>query len=173
MMIITWLAYPVTMNNFGLFDSEDNNCNVKCFYEDEKCTENGNVIYSSDDKLYINDTIIAELNEFFSILDDINGIYVATTNTIFSLYDETLKPVMTFDERIHDITCVDGEFHVALKKNIMNGYKFTHIRVTQNKEISTVDTAILNLRKENLPEGDLSDPLVIKNTGNVLVKGSY
>jgi len=171
-MIVTWMAFPVTMNNFGIFDSDNSN-SVKFFYEDEKCTENGNVIYSSDDKLYINDRIIAELNEFFSILDDINGIYIATTNTIFSLYEDTLNPVMTFNERIHDITFADGEFHVALKKNIMNGYKFTHIKITQNKEVSTVDTAILNLRKENLPEGDINDPLVIRNTGSILVKGSY
>jgi RNase P/RNase MRP subunit p29 len=171
-MTLTWLIYPVTMNDSGRFIPDEKNTGIRCFYESEQFINKGNVICASGDKLYLNGSVIAELKNFFSILTDQKDVYVVTDRTIFRLAGEELRPVLTFNELINDLTYVNGEFHVSLKKDIMNGYKFSHMKISGDKNISTIDTTIVDLKKENLPEGDIKDPIVFKNSGRVLVKGN-
>jgi len=173
LVTITWIVYPLTMNDFGQFEQNDKNSDVSCIYEDEQFNYSGDVITVTEGKLYFNGMIIADLPDFLSILADTRRVFVVTNRTIFSLTGEVLRPLMTFNELINDLAYFNGEFHVSLKKTIMNGYKFTHIKISSNNDISTVDTAILDLKKKNLPDDDLINPLVLKNSGRVLVKGSY
>ncbi len=167
LLVTTWCIYPVTMNDLGQFISDETNKNVRCFYEGEECTYKGQVIYSADNKLYIDGSTVAQFQDFLSIVAGIDEIYVVTRKTVFSLTDSTIKPVLTFNESIQDMTCINGEFHVSLKKMIMNGYKFTHIKFTDSRDISTVDTTIVDLKSENFSEEKLN------KSGPMFVKGSH
>ena len=167
-----WQAYSATMNNFGLFKSNENSNGILCFYENEQYIDNGNVIYSADNNLFINGKKIAELQDFFRILTDTNDIFIVTRRTIFKLSDNSLEPVITFNEMINDLTYENGKFHVALRKNTYNGYKFTHVKLDSDNYISTVDTAVLNLKKLKMSE-DMSDPYVYKNSAYRTDKDSY
>ncbi|MDD3044091.1 MAG: hypothetical protein PHF33_01360 [Candidatus Delongbacteria bacterium] len=173
LITLTWLSYSVTMNDFGQFEQNDKNSEVSCVYENEQFNYSGDVITVTEGKLYFNGMIIADLPDFLSILADTRRVFVVTNRTIFSLTGEVLRPLLTFNELINDLAYLNGEFHVSLKKTIMNGYKFTHIKITSNNDISTVDTAILDLKKKNLPDDEQINPLVLKSPGRILVKGSY
>jgi len=161
------------MNDFGQFEQNDKNPEVSCVYENEQFNYSGDVITVTEGKLYFNGMIIADLPDFMSILADTRRVFVVTNRTIFSLTGEVLRPLLTFNELINDLAYLNGEIHVSLKKTIMNGYKFTHIKISSDNDISTVDTAILDLKKKNLPDDEQINPLVLKNAGRVLVKGSY
>ncbi|MDA3887083.1 MAG: hypothetical protein PF638_15965 [Candidatus Delongbacteria bacterium] len=148
--ILTAIVFPVTMNDYGNFISDENSEYIQFFGEGEKIKINDNKIYAIENKFYVNDKTTAELKDFFTIITSQDGIFVITRKTIFSFSGDELKPVISFNDKINDITYIKGNFHVSLKNKIYNGYKFTHNIVSENVKVSRVGYTILDLKKNHI-----------------------
>jgi hypothetical protein len=161
------------MNDLGFMRPSKENTTVKYFYENDRYLINGNEIYSADSKLFLNGRKIADLKDFFRIIADSEDIYIVTRKTIFKLNDDKLISVMTFNETINDLIYENGKFHVSLRKNIMNGFKFTYMTVSSNKRIRKIDTAVLNLKNTKYQDYLKNGNLVYKDSENSTSKENY
>jgi hypothetical protein len=149
-LILTSIAFPVTMNDHGNFISDENSDHIQFFGKDKIIKIDDKKIYATENKFYINDKTTAELKNFFTIISSQDGIFIITRKTIFSFSGDELKPVISFNDKINDITYINGDFHVSLKNKIYNGYKFTHNIVSENVKVSRVGYTILNLKKNHI-----------------------
>lgn len=172
-LTLTWSVFSVSMNDLGFFRPSKENTSVKYFYENDRYLINGNEIYSDENRLFLNGREIAELKNFFRIVADTDDIYVITRKTIFRLTDEKLESVMTFNETINDLVFEEGKFHVSLRKDIMNGFKFTHMTVSSDRRIRKIDTAVLNLKNTKYQEYLKNGNLVYKDSENTTSKDNY
>lgn len=161
------------MNDLGFFRASEESGNVKYFYENDRYLSNGNEIYSDRSRLFLNGSEIAYLKDFFRIIADAEDIYVITRKTIFKLNDEKLESVMTFNETINDLVIENGKFHVALRKDIMNGFKFTHVTVSPDRYVRKIDTAVLNLKSTQYQDYLKNGNIVYKDTQNNSSKENY
>lgn len=166
-------VYSASMNDFGFLKPSKEGSDIRYFYENDRYINNGNEIYADDDKLYLNGSEIADLKDFFRIIADDQDIFIITRKTIFKLNGDKLESIMTFNEAINDLVYEKGKFHVSLKKNIMNGIKFTHVTVSDNRSIRKVDTAVLNLKNTKYQEYLKNERFVYKSPENNSSKDNY
>ncbi|MBN2789466.1 MAG: hypothetical protein JXR69_04705 [Candidatus Delongbacteria bacterium] len=167
-LILTSFSFSITMNDHGNFVTEDNSENIQLISEDQKIQLDDKVFYFKDNNLYLNDNIIAKLRDFFKIIANRDEVYVVTRNTIFNFSEFDLKPMITFQDQIYDIAYNNGDFHVSLKNSILNGYKFTHNVVSENKKVSRVGFTILKLNKDQ-SKNTADTSVYKKNQSNVIL----
>ena len=166
-------VYSASMNDLGFLKPSKENSEIKYYFENDKCLNGGNEIYSDNNNIFLNGREIAELNDFFRIIADNEDIYIITRKTIFKLTDEKLESIITFNETINDILYEKEKFHVSLRKDIMNGFKFSYLTVSSEKQIRKIDTAVLNLKNVKYQEYLKKERLVYKSSESNTSKENY